>query len=90
MKQLVGLATRIACTHCITLMVVQMSEDMQPYCKKLMSVLHTGLKDRNAAIRKHYAITLGYVVSAAKESHVEKLIEKLDQWCIEEKGIDIN
>ncbi|XP_044754481.1 proteasome adapter and scaffold protein ECM29 [Coccinella septempunctata] len=89
MKQSVGLATRIACTHCITLLIVQMDDAMQPYSKKLISVLTRGLRDRNAAIRKNYAMTIGYVASVAKDSTVEKLIEDLDQWYIEGKDASV-
>ncbi|KAL3269226.1 hypothetical protein HHI36_008307 [Cryptolaemus montrouzieri] len=89
MKQSVGLGTRVACTHCITLLVVQMGQELQPFSSKLLSVLTNGLLDRNAAIRKHYATTIGYVVSTAKESSLEKLFAKLRLWYFEREDISV-
>lgn len=86
MKNSVGLTTRIACSHCIELLVVHRSEDMQPFTKKLISVLSRGLKDRNTAIRKQYARAIGFVASAAKKSTLEKFVHTLDTWYIEAKG----
>ncbi|KAK9876967.1 hypothetical protein WA026_015999 [Henosepilachna vigintioctopunctata] len=89
MKQSVGLGTRIACTHCITLLVVQMGQAMQPFSSKLLSVLSNGLLDRNAAVRKNYAVTIGYVVGTAKEASLEKLFDKLKLWYFEREDISV-
>lgn len=45
-----------------------------------------GLTDRNAAIRKHYASTIGHLVSTAKESSLEKLFAKIRHWYFEREG----
>ncbi|CAH1974017.1 unnamed protein product [Acanthoscelides obtectus] len=83
MKGTVGLGTRIACAHFITLLVIQLRQDVQPYAGKLLAVLVNGLTDRNAAIRKHYASAIGHLVSVAKDSSLEKLFAKLQHWYFE-------
>nr|XP_022915862.1 proteasome-associated protein ECM29 homolog isoform X1 [Onthophagus taurus] len=83
MKGSVVLGTRVACAHFITLLVVQLGNDLQPYTGKFLSTLVNGLTDRNAAIRKHYATTIGHLVKTAKESSLEKLFAKINHWYFE-------
>lgn len=87
MKNSMALATRIGCAHCVELLVISRSQEMQPYSKKLISALTRGLKDRNIAIRKQYARTIGFVAGVSKESALEKLIDTLDSWYLEAKGM---
>ncbi|KAG5880535.1 hypothetical protein JTB14_026768 [Gonioctena quinquepunctata] len=89
LKGSVGLGTRVACAHFITLLVVQLGQDVQPYTGKFLAVLVNGLTDRNAAIRKHYAAAIGHLVSTAKESSVEKLFAKLQTWYFEREDDSI-
>ncbi|XP_056640479.1 proteasome adapter and scaffold protein ECM29 [Diorhabda sublineata] len=89
MKSSVGLGTRIACAHFITLLVVQLGQDIQPYTGKLLAVLVNGLTDRNSAIRKHNATAIGYLVSTAKDSSMEKLFLKLQTWYFEREDDSI-
>ncbi|KAK4875583.1 hypothetical protein RN001_012005 [Aquatica leii] len=89
MKSSVRLGTRIVCAHFTTLLIVQMKQDLQPYAGKYLSVLVNGLTDRNVAIRKHYATTIGHLVSVAKESSVEKLFKKIQHWYFEREDDSI-
>jgi proteasome component ECM29 len=45
-----------------------------------------GLTDRNAAVRKYYAVTIGKLVSIAKVSSLEKLFAKIHTWYFEKEG----
>lgn len=89
MKSSVGLGSRIACAHFITLLVLQVGKDLQPYTGKFLATLVNGLTDRNAAIRKHYASTIGHLVSTAKDSSLEKLFAKLKHWYFEREDDSI-
>ena len=53
-----------------------------------MAVLVKGLSDRNIALRKTYAITLGHLVRLAKESSVSKLLSTLENRFIEAEDED--
>lgn len=86
MKASVGLGTRIACAHFITLLVVELRADVQPYAGKILAVLVNGLTDRNSAIRKHNAVAIGHLVSVCKPSSLEKLFAKLQTWYFEREG----
>ncbi|KAF7270517.1 hypothetical protein GWI33_016522 [Rhynchophorus ferrugineus] len=89
MKGSVGLGTRIACAHFITLLVVQLGKDIQPYSGKFLATLVNGLTDRNSAIRKHYATAIGHLVSTSKESSLDKLFDKLKLWYFEREDDSI-
>jgi proteasome component ECM29 len=45
-----------------------------------------GLTDRNTVIRKNYAVTIGHLVSTAKDSSLEKLFAKIRTWYFEKEG----
>lgn len=53
--------------------------------KLLASFLH-GLNDRNTQLKKAYANAIGNLVMYAKESSVEKLLNKLIKWYFEREG----
>ncbi|KAF5283686.1 hypothetical protein FQR65_LT13757 [Abscondita terminalis] len=89
MKSSVRLGTRIVCAHFITLLVVQMKQDLQAYAGKYLSVLVNGLTDRNVAIRKHYATTIGNLVSVAKDTSLDKLFKKIQHWYFEREDDSI-
>lgn len=53
---------------------------------KLLGVLVNGLLDRNSTVRKCYATAIGHIVSSAKESSLEKLFNKLQEWYFQKEG----
>ncbi|KAK5644780.1 hypothetical protein RI129_006080 [Pyrocoelia pectoralis] len=80
MKSSVTFGTRIVCLHFIALLIVQMKQDLRPYSAALLSILLHSLTDRNAAIRKQCATTIGQLVSVCETSTLQKLFQKLKQW----------
>ncbi|XP_066994237.2 proteasome adapter and scaffold protein ECM29 isoform X2 [Anabrus simplex] len=85
MRASVGLGTRVACAHLVVLLAQHLKLELQPYTGKLLATLVNGLLDRNSVIRKNYATTIGHLVSTAKDSSVEKLMEKLRTWYFEKE-----
>lgn len=57
---------------------------------KLLAALVSGLTDRNTAIRKTYSSTVGHVARSAKDSSIDKLLEKLRSVYLEKEGIFIS
>ena len=45
-----------------------------------MAAFVFGLSDRNAAVRKMYALSIGHLLKTAKDSSVEKLFVKMKAW----------
>lgn len=85
MRNSVGLGTRVACAHLIVLLTYHLKQELQPYTGKLLAALLNGLTDRNAVIRKNYAVTIGHLVSTAKDSSLEKLFAKIKTWYFEKE-----
>ncbi|XP_069674508.1 proteasome adapter and scaffold protein ECM29 isoform X2 [Periplaneta americana] len=85
MRSSVGLGTRVACAHLIVLLTYHLKQELQPYTGKLLASLVNGLTDRNAAIRKNYAVAIGHLVSTAKESSLERLFTKIKTWYFEKE-----
>lgn len=78
LRSSVGLGTKVASAHFVVLITHHFTYDqLQPYAGKLLATLVSGLTDRNIAVRKAYASTIGHVVQSAKDSSVDKLLEKL-------------
>ncbi|XP_063216942.1 proteasome adapter and scaffold protein ECM29 isoform X2 [Bacillus rossius redtenbacheri] len=85
MKGSVALGTRVASAHFVVLLTYHLRQELQPYAGKLLAVLTSGLTDRNAAVRKHFATTIGYLAPIAKDSSLEKLFSKLCTWYYEKE-----
>jgi proteasome component ECM29 len=60
-----------------------MKRFFQQYTGKILAAFVFGLTDRNPAIRKMYAISIGHLLKTAKESSVEKLFAKMKSWFTE-------
>ncbi|XP_034253765.1 proteasome adapter and scaffold protein ECM29 [Thrips palmi] len=85
----IGLGTKVATTHLIVLLSGTMKIELQPYAGKLLGVLVNGLLDRNGTVRKCYATAIGHIVSSAKESSLEKLFAKLQDWYFQKEDENV-
>ncbi|XP_048584699.1 proteasome adapter and scaffold protein ECM29 isoform X2 [Nematostella vectensis] len=81
----VGLGTKVGCSGFVVSLCMQCPRELEPYAGKLLSSLLSGLSDRIASVRKSYATTIGHVVKVAKESSVEKLIDRIKNWYFEKE-----
>ncbi|XP_059151870.1 proteasome adapter and scaffold protein ECM29-like [Physella acuta] len=79
----IGVSTKAGCSSFIVSLVHQCPQDLSAFAGKLLAVFLHGLNDRNATVRKSYATAIGHLVRVAKDSSVEKLIEKLKTWYME-------
>ncbi|XP_012265500.2 proteasome adapter and scaffold protein ECM29 [Athalia rosae] len=82
-KSSIVLGTKVACSHLLILLCSHLKQELQPYAGKLLAALVNGLTDRNSAVRKNNAITIGHVVGSAKGSSLEKLFAMLNTWYME-------
>ena len=56
------------------------------YVGKCMAALLTGLSDRNSTVRMHYSNSLASICKLAKDSSVEKLVQRLHSWYMDKEG----
>ncbi|KAG9346893.1 hypothetical protein JZ751_005820 [Albula glossodonta] len=85
LKSGLGLGTKGGCASVIVSLTVQCPQDLTPYSGKLMSALLNGIHDRSAVVQKSFAFALGHLVRTAKDSSVEKLLQKLNSWYLEKE-----
>ncbi|XP_051993811.1 proteasome adapter and scaffold protein ECM29-like [Xyrauchen texanus] len=85
LKSGVGLGTKGGCASVIVSLTVQCPQDLTPYSGKLMSALLNGINDRSSVIQKSFAFAIGHLVRTAKDSNVEKLLQKLNTWYLEKE-----
>ena len=53
---------------------------LQAFTGKILAAFVAGLGDRNPAVRKTFASSIGHLMKTAKDSSVEKLFTKLRTW----------
>ncbi|BFY99626.1 hypothetical protein BsWGS_02666 [Bradybaena similaris] len=82
----IGVSTKAGCSSFTVSLVYQCPQDLSPYSGKLLAAFLHGLNDRNATIRKANATAIGHLVRISKDSSVEKLIQKLKSWYLENEG----
>ncbi|KAA0722414.1 Proteasome-associated protein ECM29 -like protein [Triplophysa tibetana] len=85
LKSGIGLGTKGGCASVIVSLTVQCPQDLSPYSGKLMSTLLNGINDRSSVIQKSFAFAIGHLVRTAKDSSVEKLLQKLNTWYLEKE-----
>lgn len=79
----IGVSTKAGCASFVVSLTHQCPQDLSSYTGKLLGAFLHGLGDRNATVRKSYATAIGHLVKVAKDSSVEKLIQKLKTWYLE-------
>ncbi|CAG5117500.1 unnamed protein product, partial [Candidula unifasciata] len=82
----IGVSTKAGCSSFAVSLVYQCPQDLSPYAGKLLAAFLHGLNDRNATVRKANATAISHLVRIAKDSSVEKLIQKLKTWYLENDG----
>uniref|UniRef100_A0A4W4F4J8 Ecm29 proteasome adaptor and scaffold n=1 Tax=Electrophorus electricus TaxID=8005 RepID=A0A4W4F4J8_ELEEL len=85
LKSGVGLGTKGGCASVIVSLTVHCPQDLTPYSGRLMSALLSGIHDRNIVVQKSFAFAMGHLVRTAKDSSVEKLLQKLTTWYLEKE-----
>ncbi|XP_015114658.1 proteasome adapter and scaffold protein ECM29 [Diachasma alloeum] len=88
-KSSIGLGSKVAISHFLIFLIIQSKQELQPYAGKILTALMNGLMDRNAAVRKTNAVTIGHVVGSAKDSSLEKLFNTLNTWYMEREDDSI-
>jgi proteasome component ECM29 len=86
-KRGLGVSTKAGVCHVLATLVASQPARMSVYSGKLMGVLVSAMSgENNKTINKCYSNTIGSVVSIAKESSVENLVAKLQEWYLEKES----
>ncbi len=82
-KGSVGLGAKGTAASVIVSLTHQCPLELRAYTGKILAAFVQGLGDRNPAVRKTYASSIGHLMKTAKDSSVEKLFAKLRTWYME-------
>jgi len=85
LKTGLGLGTKVGCCTLIISLTLQCKTMLTPSAGKLLGALLNGMTDRNNALKKAYANSIGHLIRYAKESSIEKLINKITKWYFEKE-----
>ena len=81
-----GVSTKAGVCHIISSLVDQQPNIMANFAGKLMGALVNSMStEQNKATNKVYCNTIGSIVKVAKESSIENLLNKLEQWYLEKE-----
>ena len=79
-----GVTTKAGACNLISALVDREPTKMSPYSGKLMAALVNSMStEHNKTINKYYCGVLGTISKVAKESSIENLINRLQQWYFE-------
>ncbi|XP_044163962.1 proteasome adapter and scaffold protein ECM29-like isoform X2 [Acropora millepora] len=81
----VGLRTKAGSASLVVSLSMHCSKDLTIFAGKLLNALLSGLSDRSPSVRRSYATAIGHLVKVAKDSSVEKLIDKIGNWYFEKE-----
>ncbi|QQP57696.1 Uncharacterized protein FKW44_002769, partial [Caligus rogercresseyi] len=85
-KSSVGINTKGVTAHFVISLTTHCPLDMMTFTGKLLAAFVTGLSDRNRTVRKIYAGVIGHLMKTAKDSSVEKLVNKLSNWYLSDNS----
>jgi proteasome component ECM29 len=86
-KKGLGVSTKAGLCQFVSALITDFPNVMTPYAGKLMAVLVNAIStEPNKTIRKCYCNTLGSLVKISKESSIENLLNRLQQWYFEREG----
>ncbi|RNA28279.1 proteasome-associated ECM29 -like protein, partial [Brachionus plicatilis] len=83
-KKGLGVSTKAGVCHIITSLVDQQASKMSAFAGKLLAAFVNSMaNEQNKTVIKFYSGTIGSIAKIAKESSIENLINKLQEWYIE-------
>jgi len=89
MKKSVGLTSRTTAANVIERLAITCPQPMEKHAGKVLSVLVNSLTERNATLRRVFANAIGSLIKVAKQSSIEKLLKKLQNWYLEKEEEDV-
>lgn len=80
-KRGLGVSTKAGVCHIICALVDEQPNKMTAFSGKIMAVLVNSMStENNKTINKSYCATIGSISKVAKESSIENLLNKLQEW----------
>ena len=86
-KKGLGVSTKAGVCHIISNLIDQQPSKMSTFAGKLLAAFVNSMaNEQNKTIVKFYCNTIGCIAKIAKDSSIENLISKLQEWYLEKDG----
>ncbi|KAF9918544.1 hypothetical protein BX616_007987 [Lobosporangium transversale] len=76
-KKAVGLPTKAGCAHLLVSICIKKPSLVAPYSDAILKILGSAIKDKSPAVRKSYAVAVGYLSRLTTDSQLVRFIERL-------------
>ncbi|GJJ74422.1 proteasome component ECM29 [Entomortierella parvispora] len=75
-RKAVGLPTKAGCAHLLVSICIKKPAVMRPYSDAILKTLGAALKDKSPAVRKSYAVAVGYLARLTTDAALVKFVER--------------
>ncbi|KAF9363389.1 hypothetical protein BGX34_004264 [Mortierella sp. NVP85] len=82
-KRAVGLPTKAGCAHLLVSLCIKKPAIVREYSDTLLKALGSAIKDKSPAVRKSYAVAVGYLARVTTDGALVKFIERLDSFYLD-------
>ncbi|KAF8941099.1 hypothetical protein BGZ58_002205 [Dissophora ornata] len=82
-KKAVGLPTKAGCAHLLVSICIKKPAVVRPSSETILKVLGSAIKDKSPAVRKSYAVAVGYLSRLVTDAALVKFIERLDGYYLD-------
>ncbi|KAG0093814.1 hypothetical protein BGZ92_001559 [Podila epicladia] len=77
-RKAVGLPTKAGAAHLLVSICIKKPAVMRPYSDGILRIMGSAIKDKSPAVRKSYAVAVGYLCRLTTDDGLVKFIERLD------------
>ncbi|KAG0347308.1 hypothetical protein BG005_000251 [Podila minutissima] len=77
-RKAVGLPTKAGAAHLLVSICIKKPAVMRPYSDGILKIMGSAIKDKSPAVRKSYAVAVGYLCRLTTDAGLVKFIERLD------------
>ncbi|KAG0238428.1 hypothetical protein BGX31_003302 [Mortierella sp. GBA43] len=82
-RKAVGLPTKAGCAHLLVSICIKKPVIVREYSDTFLKVLGSAIKDKSPAVRKSYAVAVGYLSRVATDDALVKFIGRLDGYYLD-------
>ncbi|KAF9098763.1 hypothetical protein BGX23_005338 [Mortierella sp. AD031] len=88
-KKAVGLPTKAGCAHLLVSLCIKKPAVMRPFADTILKTLGSATKDKSPAVRKSYAVAVGYLSRLVTDAALVKFVERLGGYYLDTEEEDL-
>ncbi|KAG0080886.1 hypothetical protein BGZ90_010926 [Linnemannia elongata] len=88
-KKAVGLPTKAGCAHLLVSLCIKKPAVVRPFADTILKTLGSAIKDKSPAVRKSYAVAVGYLSRLVTDAALVKFVERLGGYYLDTEEEDL-